>query len=172
MTCVCTRTQVREFVQREVEPLDKEVEQIQIMALCQVLCAAWIATAASPRMGPSTCGQCEAARALPFMKLSFIVLVLLCVVWVSSGGVPDVSLSVVNGAVTLSPRCQALDFPLKIAYLDRSGGISLSCSMQKGGHGRGAWEGGRKKTDRHIDVGGRQTGDRQAHRAQSGTHTV
>ena len=70
------------------------------------------------------------------------------------------SMSVVNGAVTLSPRCQALDFPLKIAYLDRSGGISLGCSMQKGG----AWEGGRKKTDGHIDVGGRQTRDRQAHR--------
>ena len=87
VTCVCARTQVREFVQREVEPLDKEVEQIQIMALCQVLCAAWIATAASPRMGPSTCGQCEAARALPFMKLGFIAMVLLCVVWVSSGGV-------------------------------------------------------------------------------------
>ena len=28
---------VSEFVHREVEPLDKEVEQIQIMALCQAL---------------------------------------------------------------------------------------------------------------------------------------
>ena len=83
--CVCARTQVREFVQREVEPLDKEVEQIQIMALCQVLCAAWIVAAAFPRMGPSTCGPCEAARALPCMKLSFIVV--LCGVWGASGGV-------------------------------------------------------------------------------------
>ena len=38
MTCVCARTQVREFVQREVEPLDKEVEQIQIMMKeCKVM---------------------------------------------------------------------------------------------------------------------------------------
>jgi hypothetical protein len=28
---------VKEFVHREVEPLDKEVEQIQIMALCQAM---------------------------------------------------------------------------------------------------------------------------------------
>ena len=60
-------------------------------------------------------------------------------------------MSVVNGAVTLSPRCQALDFPLKIAYLDRSGGIFLGCSIQKGG----AWEeevAVRVATSRFVDL--------------------